>query len=115
MPKASEIAAELRKFADRLDSMPDVKLVKPYIHFSHTFHANPKEIFLSLVKVLPRPLKKSDGYTRDEMKVEYTSAALDISGNVAKSATCRIVTPAQEAVYECEPILSQEELAEVEA
>ena len=115
MPKASEVAAELRKFADRLDREPDENVVKPYIYFSHSFRAKPKESFMALARLMPRPIKKSDGYTKEEMKIEYESASLDISASVQKIHTCILVEAAREAVYECEPLLSEAELATVEA
>lgn len=115
MPKASEVAAELRKFADRLDASPDAVIVKPDLYFSHSYVTNAKELFMSVAKLLPRPLKKGEGYSKDDFTLDYMSVGLDIRAKIAKSETCRLVTPAQNAVYECDPILSDEELATAEA
>lgn len=65
MPKAADIAIELRKLADRLDSNPEAELVAPTIYFTHAYLAasfNAKNLFLALAKLLPRPLKKGDGF-----------------------------------------------------
>ena len=115
MPKASEVAAELRKFADRLDIEPNTEIVQANIHFSHSFASNPKQSFMALARLMPRPIVKKDGYNKDILEISHSSEAVNIAAWVEKVHTCIMVKPAQDAVYECEPLLSDAELATVEA
>jgi hypothetical protein len=106
MPLHKEVAAELRKLADALDKTPDAKTVKPYIMFSHRYVGpGAKEMFLSLARVMPRPIKKG-GHSPDDYELRYENPAIDVFTVIEKSKTCILVKPAQEAVYECDPILS---------
>ena len=113
MPKASELATELRKFADSLDTNPDAEIVKAYLGFS----CYAKEAFLATVRLLPRPLKKKvNEYanSRPDLQMSYESPALYAYTTVPQSLTCTLVEPARKAVYKCDPILSETEDAELE-
>src|SRR5580658_1590552 len=55
MPKANEVATELRRIADALDKEPDAELPSARLWL----HADDKSTFLSAVRLMPRPLKKS--------------------------------------------------------
>jgi hypothetical protein len=110
MPKASEVATELRKLADALSVEPDAEIKRPDIMVYHWGNES-KEAFLTLCRLIPRPLQKK--YTDDRMRVEYSSAGLGITLSVPRSAVCRIVEPAKPAVYECEPLLSDQEEATI--
>ena len=55
MPKASEVAAELRRVAGALEQEPEAELMRPSLGF---FSWDQKEQFLNAVRLLPRPLAK---------------------------------------------------------
>lgn len=114
MPLAKEVAAELRRLADSLDREPELETHKP----SLWFHFYTKEPFTAIVRNLPRPLSKTvflPGSNSPDVHVEYASDALRVIASIPQSLTCKLVKPAQPAVYDCEPILSDEELTEVSA
>lgn len=107
-PTAGQVAAELRILADSLDTNPNAIVQKAWL----SFHCDTKEEYVNIVRLLPRPLKKSEDSTDDKwrrIKVEHDGTAVDIWASVLKNLTCTLVKPAQPAVYECDPILSIEE------
>ena len=106
MPKASEVAAELRKLADGLDEQPDAPITKPYIYFTHLGDGE-KSAFIALARSFPRPFEKV--YKNDDLRLEYVNRAMDLTARINRDAVCRIVEPAKPAKYECEPLLSAEE------
>jgi hypothetical protein len=109
MPKAVEIAAELRRIADVLDKEPEAELVKPTLSFHHW---SDKARFLELVKVFPRPFDKEYEPPTDEyanLILKHSTDGLFVFSSILRNAVCRIKTPAQAAEYECEPLLSLEE------
>lgn len=110
MPKASAVAAELRKFADSLDSNPDVEIEAPSVSFYHWLKEE-KDRFLTVAKLIPRPAKKSLVGSGEEprIRVQYATDAISIYANIPQSATCTLVEPAKPAVYRCDPILSEQE------
>ena len=115
MPKASEIAAELRRIADALDKEPDTQLKQLWLHF----YCDTKGQFFDAVRLLPHPLSKrydDDGDQWDRIHVEYGRDSKDNSpvwaqASVRRSQVCRLVQAAQPAVYDCEPLLTQAEEA----
>src|SRR6185437_3416081 len=114
MPKASEVANELRKLADTLDRAPEADVARPRIGF---WYDSQKEMFLETVKLMPRPLKKK--YPKDPGKferiyVEHNSEAIELFTTVYQSAVCQLIEPAKAAVYDCKPLLSAEEEASLE-
>jgi hypothetical protein len=114
MPKAHEIATELRKLADALDANPEMEHKKPWVWF---YAADTKQQFLNAVSVIPRPFKKSDtdpNSKYNKIQVEYVSPTIDLLASVYKSLTCELVEPAKPAVYRCDPILSALEEAQLE-
>lgn len=114
MPKASEIAAEFRKFADLLDRTPDAITPRAFCLFA----ADTKEEFLGIGRALPRPLKKEvvgENGAYPTLVLTYKSPAAQFYTRVAQSLTCELIEPAKPAMYRYDPILSDEELAEVEA
>lgn len=108
MPKASEVAAELRKLASSLDSFPDAEIPRGWCDFF--CHAD-KESFLTLALNMPRPFEKI--YEAGDLRVRYNNPALRVDLHVRRDTVCRLVKPAQEAVYECEPLLSDAEEAQI--
>ena len=115
MPLAHDVATELRKLADALDRNPEAEIVRPFMNFPHTYVSKAKEKFLALVAILPRPIKKGDGYCADILELSYESADLLINAYIDKSLTCELVESAKPAVYRCIPILSggEESMLEV--
>lgn len=114
MITAGAVAAELRKLADALDVQPDAEIIKPFVHF----YGISKEPFLSLARLLPRPLNKAvevgdEKYRR--IHVQYDSPAMWIDASVPQSLTCELIEPAKPAIYRCDPILSKEEDEQVMA
>jgi hypothetical protein len=114
MPKANEVATELRKLADALDKSPDAEIVRPSMNFSHTYVGKAKEKFLALAHLLPLPLKKGNGYSENVLELTYESATIIIASYIDKQLTCELVEPAKPAVYRCDPILSEAEESSLE-
>jgi hypothetical protein len=106
--KAKDVALELRKLADALDKEPETEIQQAFVFFTHY---SEKSEFLSLAKMLPRPLKKSEStYLSDpEFQLEYQVPAIHIMATIKKSVMCSLVKPAMPAVYRCDPLLSLEE------
>lgn len=109
---AGMVAAELRKLADGLDKEPEAEVIEPSIYFSCSYSRQPKEFFLNLAKLLPRPLKKI--FNDTEIRLEYSSPALSVSAYTKRSVLCTLLEPAKPAVFKCDPILSPEEEAQLE-
>lgn len=112
MPTAGAVAAELRKLVDALAKEPETEISEPSIYFSH-YQPNAKDLFLALVKVLPRPLVKN--YTGEDgqgdLQLKYSSPAMSINCYIHRSQVCTMVEPAKPAVYKCEPLFSDEDEA----
>ena len=115
MPKASEVAAELRCVADALDKEPEAEVRKAHLLFTCSFD---KELFMNLARLLPKPLAKKydevDG-PFSTLAIEYETSGIWIRASVYRSAVCKILRPAQPAEYECEPLLTLAEEAAFQA
>jgi hypothetical protein len=113
MPKANEVATELRKLADALDREPETELVRGNIVFNCKYMGGKgKPIFLALARILPHPLTKgTQAYDNDAMELSHKTAALVVSTGIERSLVCKIVTPEKiiPAVYDCVPLLSEAE------
>lgn len=116
MPKAREVAAELRRLADALDREPETAVQTAWL----TFYCGSKEIFLNMARLIPRPFVRrcdegGNGY--DRLHLEYGGFSpghpIHVDCSVLRTQISALVTPARAAVYECEPLLSDEELQEV--
>lgn len=104
MPKAIEVATELRRVADALAENPDLE-INPYLSIDT---AGNKDTFLALAKSMPKPMEKGidfEGTTYEDFKLEHGFWRIKI----ARSAYCRILKPAIPAVYDCPSIFSDEE------
>ena len=117
MPKAGEIAKELRRIADALETIPDADLPRPMV----AFYADSKEDFTMLASSLPRPLKKKVRDANDDrwakLVIECNSmTSVQCYAEVSRNKMCTLIEPAKPAVYDCHPLLSTEEesLLEVE-
>ena len=105
MPKASEIAIQLRKVADLLDRNPDNEMPQPAL----SWFAYSRDGFIASVAAVPRPIVKS--VISGRVYVEHETKALRIYATALQSVTCVLVKPMQEAVYEFLPLLSAEDEA----
>jgi hypothetical protein len=104
MLKAIEVANELRRIADALETDPDLK-IEPY--FIIDTETN-KDAFIALAKIMPKPMTKGidfEGTTYEDFKLKHSFWCIKI----LRSAYCRILEPAKPAVYDCPSILSEEE------
>ena len=117
MPKASEVAAELRKLADALDCDPEQELFRPEIDFTCKYKSSfgrdkAKKIFIALARILPHPLKKgTQSFDSEAIELRHTSDALIVVTSIERTKVCKLIEPAKTipAVYKCEPLLSAEE------
>lgn len=109
MPKANEVAAELRKLADALDRIGECEVSAPNVYFSYCFEGSAaKDDFLALAKILPRPLTK-EYPAGDTMDLVYKTNAIRVRTYIERSKVCTLIEPSRKAVYRCEPLLSPEE------
>jgi hypothetical protein len=103
---AHEIANKLREIADRFDAQPELQLESASLHF----HPYGKQHFLNTVSLMPRPFKKSVPSWDDEsIQIEHENDAVKVYATAKRKLACRLITPAQPAVYDCDPLLSQAE------
>ena len=107
MPKAIEVAEELRRIADGLAAHPETEVQTAWLYF----HCDTKALFLSTFSALLRPLTKH--YDADSawarVRLEHKTPAVELECSVLRANVCEIVEPAKPAVYRCEPLLSDEE------
>lgn len=110
MPKAIEIANELRRIADALEREPEAQLIKPML----SFYNSDKAQFMLSARLLPRPLAKE--VTEHEYTLENgrKDGAVWLRTKCDRNKVCTLVTPAIPAVYECPPLLSEAEEALLE-
>jgi len=104
MPKASEIAIELRKVADALDLNPDVENTKPSLSFYYFTGEKDKDKFLATARILPRPVAKEypdDNSDYSRVRVTHDTAALSVETSIYRVAICTLIEPAKPAVYDC--------------
>ena len=112
MATLREIATALRNVADALDKGPDAECARPYLSF-HFWNGN-KEQFLALANAFPRPFsKKYEDRENGSLEIEHDDPALGTYAKIPRSVVCQLVEPARPAVYKCEPLLSEEEVATV--
>ena len=110
MPKAIEVATELRRIADALAAQPETIIQTAWL----TFHCDTKSTFLNTFSVMPRPLTKKYDDPKDSwarLHLEHNTDALQLDCSVRRSEVCTLVAPAKPAEYRCEPLLSEEEEA----
>lgn len=111
MPKAHEVATELRKLADCLDKNGDVEVTKPSLHFFY-FTGSDKEKFLDTARILPRPVQKdypAGNSEYDRICVAHTTPGLEVKTSIYRVAICELIEPAKPAVYDCKLTLLDHE------
>lgn len=108
---AGEVAQELRRIADALDKEPETSIAQPMISFycdEYYGIDKGKANFLNLARLLPKPLKKEVN-DHDYVLTSDSTGTVWIRVKINRNAVCTLIQPAQPAVYDCEPILSQQE------
>src|SRR5271155_5204562 len=102
MVKGIELAKELRKLADAVEQLEDVvTYTSPAIYFGFAYgYDQHKQGFIDFAKVMPKPFEKK--FTDSELNLIYNSESLQIKAYIERDKVCKIVTPAQPAVYDCE-------------
>lgn len=114
MHTAIEIATDLRALADHYEKLGDIKLPKPRL----VFHGEDKSQFVACSQALPRPIEKvyptRDG-DYESVRFYHHLRSLDVESWAWRVVACRVVEPPKPAVYECDPILSETEEAEITA
>lgn len=108
MPLAGEVAAELRRIADALDREPEAEVKRPLCFF----YPGAKEEFLTLARLLPRPLAKKNADLDSEYPkyiLEHQHDAVWLKVQIDQSRVCTLISPAIPAKFKCEPLLSEEE------
>lgn len=103
MTTAGNIAIELRKIADSLERDPTASISRPTL----SFYEDDKDSFMALSRLLPKPLDKEPGETRYE--IGHRGKGVWYRAIIDRNKVCKLVTPAVPAVYDCAPLLSQEE------
>ena len=110
MPKANEVAAELRKIAEHLELAGDKEIPRPSVYLSCFYEfSEAKEKFLRVVNSLPHPLAKH--VDDSEVRVTYENHSILVTTYIERSKVCTMIEPAKPAVYRCEPLLNDEDLS----
>lgn len=110
MPTANAVAQGLRKVAEALEEAGDAEITRPLLYFSHY---DRKKQFLALARVFPRPFEKK--YDEHNLELRRDDDSAQIVASIRRSVICRLVTPAIPAVYDCDPLLSDDEMASIPA
>lgn len=110
MPKAHEIANELRKMADSLDKEPETEVQQCWV----SFVCSDRQIFLNTARLMPRPFTKTypdagDKYPKIKIGSKDFSGPIHWDVSAPRDVACRVIEPAKPAVYDCTPLLSEEE------
>jgi hypothetical protein len=104
MSTSHEWAKELHETADFLLSKPEVEIGK--IPETRGWFFNEKEVFLNLVRATkPGRKEMSENY------VDFYPTGAHLQLTISRNLVCRRINPE----WECEPLLSQEEDASLEA
>lgn len=113
MVKGIELAKELRKLADAVEGLEVVREYgKPTIYFGFAYGGEiAKKAFFKFAKIMPKPFEKKT--TDHEYKLIYESDTLTIQAYIERNKVCTLITPAVPAVYDCEALLSQAEIAQL--
>ena len=107
---AGEVAAEMRRIADALDSNPSM-IIRPYLVINTVSHTRTQ--FAELAKTMPKPMEKGidfEGTSYEGFKLSHSFWSIKIP----RSEVCIIKEPARPAVYDCPSIFSPAEEEELE-
>ena len=113
-----DFAKQLRKLAEFLEAAPAFKLPDYSTEYNDTcgiaqfdYHYD-KAGFISAVKALGSGKKREKTICQPEIHFMAADGLLRLA--IYKEALCRLIEPAKPAVYECEPLLSQAEEAQID-
>ena len=117
MTTLHDLAAELEKLAAHFRTQESFSISgTPMLHLGS---CHSRETFIALAKALPRPMRKRDGIGSTErfpeIAVEYVTEDIHVYASAERDVLCRLIEPARPAKYECEPLLSAEEEAQISA
>jgi hypothetical protein len=108
-----DFARNLRALADWLDSKVEFKMQSiearaPYNEFYE------KDDFIAAVKAIGSGTK-GEGLMDNYLKYKSTTTpkGTEFAFEINRSKVCKLVRPAQPAEYDCEPLLSHAEEAEI--
>lgn len=114
MTTAGAVAVELRRIADVFEKDPAAEVNKPTLDFYH-YGSGDKDRFLSLARIFPRPFEKGDGFSHDQYTLKHDAYGLKVYASIDRRHICKLVTPAQPATFECDPLLSEAEEESVQS
>ena len=100
-----DLSSALRQIADKLDNAPEFTIPQFSSKFIHFNLFNHKQELLARARILGG--KKN--YSPSSLTLTQEIGPLEVSLVVDRSTICKLVSPAQEAVYECESIFCAEE------
>ena len=113
-----QYAKQLRALADALETAPEFNLPRywgaysPKAGIAQFDYHHDKAGFLSAVKAVGSGTKK-EMYGGGEPEFHFFAFNGLLRLAIYRDVICRIVKPAQPAEYECEPLLSQAEEAQI--
>lgn len=115
MTKLHDLAEDLERIAAHFRTQENIEITDcPMLHFGSQ---HSREGFLALARVFPRPTVKRRGigdFERfPEIAIEYRGKSMWAYAAADRNKLCRIIRPAIPAEYECEPLLSAEEEAQL--
>lgn len=111
-----EYANELKKIADSILERQEFTMPSHYNEkstFASIHFFSDKEGFLAAARSLGSFDKRIDSLSHYYEIAPKFSTHFEVSAN--RDAVCRLIRPAQDAQYECEPLLSREEEAQLNA
>jgi hypothetical protein len=111
--KAIDAVANLRKLAHMLETHPEAEIDTAY--FSIGFYD--KASFLAVAQDMPRPFEKVyETGSYPDLRLSHGGIRRDgiILLTIPRDKACTLVEPAKPAVYDCDPILSADEEAQLE-
>lgn len=110
-------ATNLRKLADWLDSKPEFHVERTVAELPRTCFYSEKQGFLEAIRAIGSGVKGEGLFPEYLMFTSNTTPeGVKVSVEVNRDAVCKLIKPAQTipAEYDCEPLLSQAEEAELE-
>lgn len=109
--KSHEYAKRLHEIAEFLESRPEFETPMGVRLYQYT---GSKSVFMAAARSMGS-LKKEYIESCGSEEIRVSPAGFpELILEAPRSVACRIVKPAQPAVYDCEPFLSQAEESEIE-
>lgn len=108
-----ELALALQKLSVHLQEQPEVEIGCISIG---NIYGTTGEQFKAIAAVMPKPLTKRYDPPTDVMPWIWLDGSIDgveLKFHAERNKLCKLVSPAKPAVYECDPLLSPDEDAEL--